>query len=136
MKTTEVFKQTIKAYLDKRAVEDQFFAESYAKENKNLDECINYILSEVQKSGCNGFADKEIYGMAVHYYDEDSIKGVKATDCKVVVNHMVELTEEEKKQAHDKALEQLQAEQLAQLKKRSKPVKKEADPNVQQLNLF
>jgi len=54
MGATDQFKQTIKAYLDKRASEDELFANSYAKENKNIDECINYILSEVQKSGCNG----------------------------------------------------------------------------------
>lgn len=63
MKGTEQFKQTIKAYLDERAKTDELFAASYAKENKSLDGCIEYILSEVKKSGCNGFADEEIYGM-------------------------------------------------------------------------
>lgn len=56
MKGTEQFKQTIKAYLDERAKTDELFAASYAKENKSLDGCIEYILSEVKKSGCNGFA--------------------------------------------------------------------------------
>ena len=39
MKTTDTFKATIKAYLDKRAESDELFAVSYAKENKNIDEC-------------------------------------------------------------------------------------------------
>ena len=50
MKGTEVFKQTILSYLTKRANEDELFAESYKKENKSIDECINYIFNEVQKS--------------------------------------------------------------------------------------
>jgi len=71
MKSTEHFKNTIKAYLDKRANEDELFAISYAKGNKNLDDCVTFILNEVKKSGCNGFADDEIYSMAVHYFDEE-----------------------------------------------------------------
>lgn len=87
MKTTDLFKQTIQGYLELRAKEDRLFAVSFAKPAKNIDGCINYILSEVQKSGCNGFADDEIYSMAVHYYDEDSIKAGKPANCKVVVSH-------------------------------------------------
>ena len=89
-KVSSTFKETIKAYLDKRAAEDELFAKTYAKENKNLDECCNYILQQVQKSGCQGFADEEIYNMAMHYYDEDDIKDVKPVSARVVVNHVVE----------------------------------------------
>jgi hypothetical protein len=45
MKGTEQFKQTIKAYLDERAKTDELFAVSYAKENKNLDDCITVDLT-------------------------------------------------------------------------------------------
>ena len=71
MNGTESFKSTIQKYLDKRAQEDELFAETLKKENKNIDDCITYILNEVQQSGCNGFADEEIYNMVIHYYDED-----------------------------------------------------------------
>lgn len=104
-KGTEQFKTTIQQYLNKRAEEDVLFAKTLQKENKNIDECINYILSEVQKSGCNGFADEEIFGMAVHYYDEDDLKASNLTSMKVVVNHHVELTEEEKENAKAKAIQ-------------------------------
>ncbi|EFR35404.1 hypothetical protein HMPREF9294_0931 [Porphyromonas asaccharolytica PR426713P-I] len=53
---------------------DPLFAPNLQKPHKNIEECILYILSEVQKSGCNGFADEEIYSMAVHYYDEDDVE--------------------------------------------------------------
>jgi len=134
MNTTEQFKKTIKEYLDNRAAGDELFAKSYAKENKNINECINFILQQVQKSGCNGFTDEEVYGMAVHYYDEDNLKDIKVTTCKVIVNHKVKLTEKDKKQAHDEALKQLQAEQVALLRKKPKHEKKETE--VQQMSLF
>lgn len=115
-KVSTSFKNTIKAYLDKRAAEDTLFAQTYAKENKNLDECCNYILQEVRKSGCCGFDDDEIYSMAIHYYDEDDIKDVKPVSAKVVVNHTVELSEEEKAEAKEKAKADYEKEQLAKLK--------------------
>ena len=93
MKGTENFKRTIQEYLEKRAQTDELFAKSYAKPNKSIDECITYILNEVQQSGCNGFEDNEIFGMAVHYYDEDNLDVGKKINCNVVVNHTVELTE-------------------------------------------
>ena len=68
MKGTEQFKKTIKAYSDDRAKTDALFATTYAKPNKNIDDCITFILNQVKNSGCNGFADHEIYSLAVHYY--------------------------------------------------------------------
>ena len=115
-KVSSPFKQAIKAYLDKRAAEDTLFAKTYAKANKNLDECCNYILQQVKKSGCCGFADEEIYNMAIHYYDEDEIKDVKPVSAKVVVNHVVELTEAEKAEAKEKAKADFEKEQLAKIK--------------------
>ena len=122
MKGTQSFRDTIKAYLDNRANEDSIFAVSYAKESKNIDDCITYILNEVKKSGCCGFADNEIYSLAVHYYDEDDITIGSPINCRVVVNHNVELTEEEKKEAHRKAVEQYQQEEIKKMRDRnSKP---------------
>lgn len=84
------FKNVIKAHLDSRAATDPLFAKSYAKENKNIDECCNYIISEVKKAKREGFADEEIFNFAVHYYDEVDIKVGKVTNCKVVVNTPIE----------------------------------------------
>lgn len=115
MKSTETFKRTILAHLEERASKDELFARSFAKEGKNIDDCITYILNAVQKSGCNGFADEEIYSMAVHYYDEDKIDVGKPISSNVTVNHKVELTEEEKKESREKALKEFQETQLREL---------------------
>ena len=115
MKGTEQFTRTIAEYLNGRAMTDPLFAPNLQKPHKNIEECILYILSEVQRSGCNGFADEEIYSMAVHYYDEDDIEVDKVAGCNVVVNHVVELSEEEKKQARQEAIKQYQQEELVKL---------------------
>ena len=65
MNTTEYFKRTIQAYLEERAMEDELFAAKYDNPDKNIDDCVTYILNWVQKSGCNGFCDDEIYGQAI-----------------------------------------------------------------------
>lgn len=124
MKGTEHFTRTIAEYLNVRAMTDPLFAPNLQKPNKSIEECITYILSEVQKSGCNGFDDDEIYSMAVHYYDEDDIEVGKATDCRVMVNHVVELTEEEKAEARQEAIKQFQREELAKIQSRNARVKK------------
>lgn len=135
MNGTEAFKKTIKDYLDRRAVEDALFAESYAKEGKSIEECCNYIFTEVQKSGCCGFADDEIYGMAVHYYDEDNLGEIKPIQGQVVVNHKVELTAEEIEAARREAKERVVNEEIARLRKpQPKPVQKKEEVEV--LTLF
>lgn len=137
MKSTETFKQTIKAHLDKRAAEDDLFASTYAKEGKNIDDCVNYILNTVRNSGCNGFADDEIFSMAVHYYDEDNIEISGSVNLnKVIVNHKIELTEEENAEARKKALDELVAEERKKLtQKPAKTVNKD-DVEVKQVSLF
>lgn len=120
MKGTELFKAAIQNYLEYRAMTDDLFAPRYANPAKNIDDCITYILNEVQKSGMNGFDDDEIYSMAMHYYDEDDIEIGKPISCKVMVNHHVELTEEEKQNARRKAIEQYQQMELNKLQNRAK----------------
>lgn len=74
-------KEKIKAYLDKRAAEDELFAKSYAKEKKSIDECLMFIMGEARKQavkmagGSSAMIDDAtVFGWAVHYYDEDDIK--------------------------------------------------------------
>jgi predicted acetyltransferase len=121
MKATDNFKATVKAYLDQRAEDDIFFSFKYSAPGKNIDDCVTYILNTVQKSGCNGFADDEIFGMGVHYYDEDNIEAGKPMNAHIVVNHTIELTEEEKQQARHDAIQRVQNEAY---NKMTQPVKK------------
>src|SRR5690606_36095796 len=87
MKASPHFKTAIQNHLNGLAANDELFAETLKKPKKNIDDCITYIFNQVKASGCNGFADEEIFGMAVHYYDEDVIKVGKPISGSVVVNH-------------------------------------------------
>jgi len=118
MKTTDHFKRTIQAYLEQRAVVDELFAVTYDKADKSTGDCITYILNQVQRSGCNGFTDGEVYSMAVHYYDEDNIEVGKPMDCRVVVNHVVKLTEEARQEAI-KRVQKVAYAKLTQPKKKT-----------------
>lgn len=137
MKATEHFRQTIKAYLDERAKNDELFAVSYAKENKNMDDCVTFILNQVKRSKCMGLTDEEVYSLAVHFFDEEDIEIGNPIACNVIVNHTVELTEEEKAQARQEALKEYQAEQLRKMQKRTnKPKTPKAQPEITTPSLF
>ncbi len=120
-KGTMAFADTILQYLEKRAENDALFAVKFANPLKSVDDCVRYIISEVQKSGCNGFTDDEIFGKAVHYFEENEIEVGNPINCQVVVNHTVELTEEEKEQARQDAIERLRQEEMAKMRKHSQP---------------
>lgn len=129
MKASNHFKNTIKAYLDQRAETDVLFSFRYSLPEKQLDDCVTYILNQVQKSGCNGFADDEIFGMAVHFYDEDHIEVGKPIRGNIIVNHVVELTEEEKEQARKDAMQKAVSESYNKLTKAKPKAKKIAMNN-------
>ena len=137
MKSTASFNKVISEHLEQLAASDPLFAETLKKPNKSIDGCVTYILNEVQKSGCNGFADAEIFGIAVHYYDEDDIEPGKAISCKVVVNHTVaapELSPEEIEKAKQLAFDRIVEQEAQRIKK--KPEKKQEQQVLVQSSLF
>ena len=136
MKGTEHFKQAIKAYLDERAESDALFAASYAKEGKNLEDCITYIINQVKASGCCGWERNEIFGLAVDYYDEDNIKVGERIDCTIVVPNHIELTEEEKKEARQNAILAYQNEELSRLRSHYSKPKSSVKQDTRTQSLF
>lgn len=136
-KVNQSFKMAIQSYLEKKAKEDSLFAVTYAKDNKNLDECCDYIIGEARKRGGNAVAmtDDEVFGIAIHYYDEDDIKVNKLPKSvrTSVSSPKVKLTEEDEKKAREEAIRRLTEEQYASIKK--KPNKRK-EKDVQQMTLF
>lgn len=130
----EKFKEVIQAYLDKRAAEDSLFAITLKKPNKNIDECCQYIIGEVKKQAKEGacfLEDNVVYGMAVHYYDEDDIEIDKTAHASVGAK--TELTEDDKAEAKRIAMDRAIAEQQARL--RAPKTSKKTDDS-HQLSLF
>lgn len=133
-------KEAIQSYLDERAKVDELFAVAYKKKNKSIDECCTYIMGEAKKRGnavC--MSDDEVFGLAVHYYDEDNIKinklpaSVKASASPET--KPVKLTEEDERRAREEAIKRLAEEQYVLLKKKPSRSKKEVT-EVQQMSLF
>lgn len=126
MKSTAYFTRTILTHLEQRASVDPLFAQSFANLDKNIDDCCTYILNQVQKSGYNGFTDDEVYSIAVHYYDEENIEVGRPIDARITVNHVVELTEDEKQQARQDAMQKAQDEAYRKMTQPTKKAKRVA----------
>ena len=87
------FKETIQKYLEQRVAEDPLFAPKFENPKKNIDECCRYILGEARKRGTEVvMKDDEVFGLAVHYYDEDNIKIGGSGKCDVSVGGQTALT--------------------------------------------
>ena len=73
-----------------------------------------------------------------HYYDENEIEVGKPIQCHIAVNHVVELTAEEKAEARQKAIRQYQDEEVRKLQNRNKPrtATKVTIQEIQQPSLF
>lgn len=136
-KSTKGFERYIKAYLDRYAERDESFAEKYiGNDTKSIESCCDYIASEVKKMGVTGLEDAEVYGLAIHYYDEENIAFEK-TNYEVVCNHPVELTEEEKAEAKAEALRQYQEAMYKEyVAKNSKKKENKKEESALQLSLF
>lgn len=130
------FEKTIKAYLDQRASDDEEFAKKYENPEKSIEKCCRFICDEVQKSKRCGFTDDEVYGMAVHYYDEANINVSSKSFCSVVVNHMVELTDDEKAKYREQAIKDFQAKVIEDIKHKKPAPQKNDDILKNQLNMF
>lgn len=120
------FQKAIKAYLDNLATTDSQFAEKYKNPKKTIEECCQYIVGEVRRKTKGPTAvmnDEEVYGMAIHYYDEENIKIHKSPKCSTSTSQ--ELTEEEKKKLREQAEKEYKAKcmadfKMAEIERRSK----------------
>jgi len=125
-KAVDPLMRPVQEYLEKRAAEDPQFAEKFKNPKKSLKECCKYIYGEAKKraggSSCIYIAPEEVFGMAVHYYDEEDIKVTSAgyTGRATVAPKPVELTAEQKAKAEQAALEKYEAEQRTKIEAREK----------------
>ena len=115
-KVSPAFFTAIESFIMQKMDANDLFAKKVCNPQKNIDDCITYILNTVQKSGYKGFADDEIYSMAVHYYEEENIEVGKLVNCRVVVNHQVELTPEEIAEMRQKAKDEVFRQEQDRLK--------------------
>ncbi len=138
METLRGFRQTIEGYLAAMAQRDPMFADKFCNPNKKIEDCITYILNQVRNSGLQGFDDDEIYSLAVHYYVEDGIDPGTPVQCQVIVNHQVQLTEEEIAEQRQRAKDEVFRKETDRLRSvgRIAPVPKPVKEEEPELTLF
>ena len=110
MASSEAFKAAIKEEMFRRAYTDPNFGTLYTDTKKTLDDCVTYILNQVKQSGIIGFEDKEVYDMAEHFYSTEGLDPGSKIDCRVVVNRLIQLTEEEIEVEKKKAIDKIHQE--------------------------
>lgn len=106
---------------------------------------VNYLCSQIQKSGLCVVDDTTVMNLLVHYFDENEIEEGGNVNCNIVVGKP-ELSEGDKANLKEQAMEQYKEEQLRELRRQNQPKpqakathtapKAGAEINVQQGNLF
>lgn len=109
------FAEVIKSYLDRRAAEDPQFAESYANPKKSIGECCDYIVSEVRRQNRTAMTDDEVYGLAVHYYDEADPGRI---DKGIASRARIVIPGEEKERLMAEAIEEYKRQCIEEIKNR------------------
>ena len=136
----EQFQKVIKSYLDNLAQQDALFAASYAKENKSIKECCDFIVQQAKKVADNKqgacLPREEVFNLAVHYYHEDNLGEIKEIRARIVTPYVVELTEAEKAELKKKAEDEYVKGLLHDLRKPKKKEQTAATTDVEQLDLF
>lgn len=90
MTTTSDFSKVIECYLLDKAQKEPEFKTKFEAKDKNISDCITYILNVVKSTGCQGFTDEEVYQMAINYYTIKDVEVGKRFDAKAVVNHSID----------------------------------------------
>ena len=140
LKSSNAVMDIIRNYMEERCANDPILAIKYANPSKSIEKALNYVASEVQKSGLTIMDSDSVFGLVMHYYDEN-LDDVPNVNCKIAVAK--ELTDEERAEAKAEAMELYKEEQMRELRRQSLPKPKTAttskakqEINVEQGNLF
>lgn len=123
-KDLDAFEAAIKEHLDGRAAADPAFAQKYASEKKSLKDCCKYIYTTVQKSIRIAWCDDEIFGLAVHYYDEENPGEIRDVKPSAVKRGKPHFTDEEMAQMREEAKREFRQKEMQILEEAAKAARK------------
>lgn len=133
-KVTKYFEQRIQQWLDEEMEKDALFRKRVesVRVEKTVKGACNYVLSVAKQSRQAGWDDDEVFGLVRHYFDEDDVKDPgDQNPSKVIISGHVDLSQEEKQEAMDKAKEEFKQElrqkAAAEEKARQEAEKKKAE---------
>lgn len=145
------YQTAIKDYLVANA--SPALTEKILNSKKNLGDCFNYILEEIKKeyiekigktNGGYHVSDARVYGLAIHYFEEDSIKPNQVSNTNATKSKAKAKDYEEEDLEDEEDLEVIENKKaLAEEKKKAKQVndkpkgrKKKEKEEVNIPNLF
>lgn len=110
------------------------FAEKILDENKSMSEMLKYIMSEARKQATGNaacIADDEVYGWAVHYFDEKDLK-FKPVSGTVAASSSDKTNDKQKPVTQTNKKEKVKEAEVKPETKPEKPkkAKKEAKPDM------
>ncbi|MEZ3550162.1 MAG: PcfK-like family protein [Muribaculaceae bacterium] len=128
MKSNNAAIAAMQQMLQERCIAEPTFAIKMAQPNKSMEGAVNYLCSQIQKSGLCCVDDATVMNILVHYFDENEIEEGGKVNCNIVVSKP-ELTEEDKAELKEQAMEQYKEEQLREIRRQSAP-KAQPKPTV------
>ncbi len=114
MKSSNAVMDVVRNYMEERCASDPILAIKYANPAKSLEKALNYVAHEVQKSGLTIMDSDSVFSLILHYYDEN-LEDVPNVNCKIAVAK--ELTDTERAEAKEQAMEQYKEEQLREIRR-------------------
>lgn len=104
--------------LQERCIAEPSFAIKMANPSKSMEGAVNYLCSQIQKSGMCCVDDTTVMNILVHYFDENEIEDCEKVNCNIVVSKP-ELSDEDKADLKEQAMEQYKQEQLREIRRQS-----------------
>ncbi len=120
MKSNDTAILAMQTMLQERCIAEPSFALKMANPSKSMEGAVNYLCSQIQKSGLCVVDDKEVLNILVHYFDENEIEDCGKVNCNIVVSKP-ELSEDDKEMLKEQAMEQYKEEQLRQIRRENTP---------------
>ena len=114
MKSNDSAIAVMQQMLQERCIAEPMFAIKMANPSKSMEGAINYLCTQIQKSGLCVVDNDTVMNLLVHYFDENEIEEGAKVNCNIV-------SEADKANLKEKAMEQYKEEQLRELRRQSQP---------------
>lgn len=103
LKSNDAAITAMQQMLQERCIEEPDFAVKMSNPSKSMDGAVNYLCSQIQKSGMCCVDDTTVMNILVHYFDENEIEDCGNVNCNIVVSKP-ELSEEDKQYLREEAM--------------------------------
>lgn len=120
LKSNDTAIQVMQKMLQERCIAEPSFAIKMANPSKSMEGAVNYLCSQIQKSGLCVVDDTTVMNLLVHYFDENEIEEGGKVNCNIVVGKP-ELSDEDKANLKAQAMEQYREEQLLTIRRENQP---------------